>query len=249
MCANSQDWEKSIVIDIQLRYSLLFVHRLHWSFYQYFFEWVPQIWPCLFFSAQFDIPHSIPFQVTLCHFTKFKTICQYRYVIVYLVFADNFIFVPKNNTKNKIFINEVALHQWCRILPVCSSFVCKLPHECEDITKNTWRTPLNAQCNIKYQLQYSLFFTLLNYLRNRLFLNFLVNYQISIISLLFWVSILNLADSLFLSYSWVKPIITRNLRYTIAYMDVHHVELLSHHTSRMPTVLSDVGKWEDVWGC
>ena len=28
--------EKSIVIDIRLRYSLLFVHRMHWSLY--FFE-------------------------------------------------------------------------------------------------------------------------------------------------------------------------------------------------------------------
>ena len=31
-----QDCEKSIVIDIRLRYSLLFVHRMHWDFY--FFE-------------------------------------------------------------------------------------------------------------------------------------------------------------------------------------------------------------------
>ena len=29
--------------------------------------------------------------------------------------------------------------------------VFKLPHECEDITKNAWRTPLNAQCNIDYK--------------------------------------------------------------------------------------------------
>ena len=72
------------------------------------------------------------------------------------------------------------------------SFVCKLPHECEDITENAWRTPLlNAQCNIEYRLQYSLFFTFLNYHQNRLFLYFLMNYRISIISLLFWVSILN----------------------------------------------------------
>ena len=32
----NQGWEKSIVIDIQLRYSLLFVHRMHWNLY--FFE-------------------------------------------------------------------------------------------------------------------------------------------------------------------------------------------------------------------
>ena len=31
-----QGWEKSIVIDIRLRYSLHFVHRMHWSLY--FFE-------------------------------------------------------------------------------------------------------------------------------------------------------------------------------------------------------------------
>ena len=65
----------------------------------------------------------------------------------------------------------------------------KLPLEHEDITKNVRRTPLNAQCNIEYRLQYSLFFTFFNYHRNRLFLYFLVNYRISIISLLLWVSI------------------------------------------------------------
>ena len=27
-----------------------------------------------FFSAPFDIPHSIPFQVTLSHFSRFKII-------------------------------------------------------------------------------------------------------------------------------------------------------------------------------
>ena len=57
--------------------------------------------------------------------------------------------------------------------------------------KKAWRTLLNDQCDIKYRLQYSLFFTFLNYNRNRLFLYFLVNYRISIISLLFWLSIPN----------------------------------------------------------
>ena len=33
---HKQGWEKSIVIDIRYRYSLLFVHRMHWSLY--FFE-------------------------------------------------------------------------------------------------------------------------------------------------------------------------------------------------------------------
>ena len=47
--------------------------------------------------------------------------------------------------------------------------------------------------NIEYRLQYSLFFTFLNCHRNRLFLYFLVNYRILIISLLFWVSIPNSA--------------------------------------------------------
>ena len=36
--SNRQGWEKSIVIDIRLRYSLLFVHRMHWGLY--FFQWV-----------------------------------------------------------------------------------------------------------------------------------------------------------------------------------------------------------------
>ena len=75
------------------------------------------------------------------------------------------------------------------------SFVCKLAHKCEDITKNAWRTPLNAQCNIEYRLQYSLFFTFSNYHRNRLCLYFLVNYRISIISLLLWASIPNPANT------------------------------------------------------
>ena len=92
----------------------------------------------------------------------------------YLVFADNFFCAKK-----KFLYGKVALHI------LCPSFVCKLPHECEDITKNAWRTPLNAQCKIKYQLQYSLFLTFLNYHRNRLFLYFLVNYRLSVISLLF----------------------------------------------------------------
>ena len=42
-----------------------------------------------------------------------------------------------------------------------------------------------TQYNIEYRLQYSLFFTFLNYHRNRLFLYFLVNYRKSITSLLF----------------------------------------------------------------
>ena len=95
----------------------------------------------------------------------------------YLVFTDNFFLCQKKN--KKFLYGKVAL----RIL--CPSFVCKLPHECEDITKNAWRTPLNAQCNIKHRLQYSLFLTFLDYHRNRLFLYFLVNYRVSIISLLF----------------------------------------------------------------
>ena len=73
----------------------------------------------------------------------------------------------------------------------CSSNALEpLPHECEDLTKYAWGTPLNAQCNIEYRSQYSFilyFFKL--YHRNRLFLYFLMNYRISIISLLFCVSI------------------------------------------------------------
>ena len=110
----------------------------------------------------------------------------------YLVFADKillcqkktFFLCQKKNNK-KFLYGKVASHI------LCPSFVCKLLHECEDITKNAWRTPLNAQCNIKYRLQYSLFLTFLNYHQNRLFLYFLVNYRVSIMSLLFWVSIPN----------------------------------------------------------
>ena len=95
----------------------------------------------------------------------------------YLVFADKFFCAKKK--QKKILYGKVASHI------LYPSLVCKLPHECENITKNALRTPLNAQCNIKYRLQYSLFLAFLNYYRNRLFLYFLVNYRVSIISLLF----------------------------------------------------------------
>ena len=80
--------------------------------------------------------------------------------------------------KKGIFNSKVASHI------LCPSFVCKLLHECEDITKNAWRTPLNAQCNIEYRLpnlyflyffklqsKSIIFYFLVNY-RNRLFLYF-----------------------------------------------------------------------------
>ena len=76
-----------------------------------------------YFSAQFDIPYSIFFlQVTLSLFSKFKMIVGIS--LGYLVFADKF-FVPKK----KIFNSKVAWHI------LCSSFVCKLLHECKDIKK------------------------------------------------------------------------------------------------------------------
>ena len=132
-----------------------------------------RIMPCLYFSsAQFDIPYSILF--------------NRRYVIT-LFLLTNFFGTKKEKTKKKILKAKLLIGL------LSPSFVFKLPHECEDITKNARRTPLNAQCNrpIEYRLQYSLFFTFLNYHRNRLFLYFLVNNQISIISLLFLVSIPN----------------------------------------------------------
>ena len=141
-----------------------------------------------FFSAQFDISYSILFvQVTLSHFSNFKISLIVGMSSLFLLI--NFFFVPKKTTKNRIFNSKVASHILCPL------FVCKLPHECVDITKNAWRTPLNAQCNIEYRLQCSLFFTFLIYHRNRIFLYFLVNYQKSIISLLFRVSIPNPALS------------------------------------------------------
>ena len=143
------------------------------------------MWPCLyFFLAQFDIPYSILFvQVTSSHFSKFKIIVGMSLPCFF------FFFWTKQNKKS--FNSKVASHNM-----LCPSFVCRLSvsyilHECEDITKNAWRTPLNAQCNIEYRLEYSLFFSFLNYHRNRLFLYFLVNYRTSIISSVFWVSIPN----------------------------------------------------------
>ena len=83
---------------------------------------------------------------------KYSSVCHY------LVFANNYLvfanfFGCQKNTQKKIFISKVASHI------LCPSFVSKLPHECEDITKNAWRAPLNAQCrlisNINYKILYS----------------------------------------------------------------------------------------------
>ena len=91
-----------------------------------------------FFSAQFDIRFFLP---TLPYLSLVSLISSS--VCHYLGFADKFFYAKK---KKKIFYSKVASHI------LCPSFVCKLPHECEDITKNAWRTPLNAQCNIEYRL-------------------------------------------------------------------------------------------------
>ena len=45
-----------------------------------------------------------------------------------------------------------------------------------------------------------------------------------------------------------NSIVTWNFRHTITYIDVHHVELLSHHTSTTLTELPGVGKSAEVWG-
>ena len=63
----------------------------------------------------------------------------------YLVFADNF-FCAKKTKKiliAKLFRNNVVYY--VRRLSVSYRMN-------EDITKNAWRTPLNAQCNIDYRL-------------------------------------------------------------------------------------------------
>ena len=78
-------------------------------------------------------------------------------VCYFLVFADKFFLSQKKKKQQKkSFNSKVASHV------LCPSFVSKLPRECEDITKNAWCTSLNAQCNIEYRLQYSLFFTFLS---------------------------------------------------------------------------------------
>ena len=104
----------------------------------------------LFFGAiRYSIFDSFcPGYSTLTYFSKFKIIVG----LSLFVFANNF-FWAKKKQKQKIFNNKVASHI------LCPSSVCKLPHEYEDITKNAWRTPINAQCNIEYRLQYFLFFT------------------------------------------------------------------------------------------
>ena len=81
---------------------------------------------------------------------KLSSVCHY------LVFADKMFCAKKKTKKKKIFNSKVASHI------LCPSFVCKLPHKCENITKNGWSTSLNTQCNIKCRLQCSLFFTFLN---------------------------------------------------------------------------------------
>ena len=103
----------------------------------------------------------------------------------YLVSADNFFLREKN--KKKFLIAKLLRTYYVRRL-----IVCKLPHECEDITKNAWRTPLHAQCNIEYRLQYSLFFTFLSYHRNRLFYFFGYRFPTLFLTNLFVVSLLYL---------------------------------------------------------
>ena len=95
----NQGWEKSIVIDIRLRYFLLFVHRMHWSLY--FFDVVSNMaLPLLFFGCN-SIFHIRFFLSRLLYFTlvnlKQSSVCHY------LVFTDNFFFVPKKKTKKKRF--------------------------------------------------------------------------------------------------------------------------------------------------
>ena len=69
----------------------------------------------------------------------------------FLVLADKFFWCQKKH-KKKIFNSKVAAYV------LCPSFDCKLAHESEDITKNAWRTPLNAQCNIEYNILYFFLF-------------------------------------------------------------------------------------------
>ena len=132
----------------------------------------------LLFFWRNSIPHSIFFvQVTLSNFTKLKIINR-RYVITLLL--PTIFFVPKKKTKKRFLIAKLLRIYYVRRLSVSYRM------NVEDITKNAWRTPLNAQCNIEYRLQHSLFFTFLNYHRNRLFLYFLVNYRISITVFLYF---------------------------------------------------------------
>ena len=69
-----------------------------------------------FFSAQFDIPYSILFKITLSHFSKLKMIDgSLRH---YLVFVDKFFLCQKTH-KKKIFNSKVASHQiMSYIMPV-----------------------------------------------------------------------------------------------------------------------------------
>ena len=88
-------------------------------------------------------------QVILSHFSEFKIIVGRSLSC----FCWKF-FLCQKKTQKKICNSKVALHIQC------PSFVCKLPHECEDITKNALRTPLNAQCNIDYNILILYFFKL-----------------------------------------------------------------------------------------
>ena len=97
----------------------------------------------LHFSRRNSIFHIRFFLFKLLYFTLVKL--KQSSACHYLVFADKLFFVPEI-TKKKIFNSKGA----SQIL--YPSFVCKFPHERDDITKNAWRTPLNARCNIDYNI-------------------------------------------------------------------------------------------------
>ena len=92
----------------------------------------------LFFGA---IQYSILESFCPGYFISFKEIQNNRQYAITLFLLINFFCAKK---KKEIFNSKVASH-----IP-CPLFVSKLPHECEDITKNAWRTSPNAQCNIEY---------------------------------------------------------------------------------------------------
>ena len=111
---------------------------------------------------------------------------KFRYVIILFLLTD--FFCAKKKTKKKLIAKLLRIYN---VIYYVRGLFVSYRTNVRTSQKMLGSTPLDAQGNIEYRLQYSLFFTFLNYHRDRLFLYFLVNYRISIIFLLFWVSIPN----------------------------------------------------------
>ena len=129
-----------------------------------------KIWPTVF--AKCEITHNV-----LLWIHRVSTIVA-SVSKTWMLFQIQNFFIPRSRHDHFPRLSRFETRHW---------------HSETETLKNVAR---DVPRDIQLWLQYFSFLTFLNYHRNRLFLYFLVNYQISIISLLLWVSIPNLAGNL-----------------------------------------------------